>query len=167
MKNRRTFIMRNSMESLKTATKEKIAESRETLNTMQENGAEITTLGTGLDSISPDLDDSITSAIQEAKQAGKEQAIRDVTELQNQINQDMADVETLKGQVDTNISENNTAKSTLESLKSNKYGGGIDLATSEIEANNAVGEAIKSDADTNYQAIGNDAQSVRDIINEI
>lgn len=161
MKIRRILIMRKSMEQHGNASVETIAESKEKVKSAQEMRAEIDALKEGLTDVPADLDDSITSAIQATEQAGREQATNDVNEVQEEINQDVAKAESIKGEIDTKISENNTAKSTLESLKSNKYGGGIDRATSEIEANNAVGESIKSNLDAEYQAINSEIEAAR------
>ena len=110
------------------------------------------------------MDEPIASAIQEAKQAGRDQATNDVNEIKEQINQDMAKAEDIKNKTDANISENNAARSSLEGMKSNRYSGGIDRVISEIEANNAVGENIKANQDAKYQEIYDGIDAV---LNEI
>lgn len=164
MKIRRIFIMRRSMEQLRGDSKELTEKGEEGLKSSQEIQTDITDLKTGLDDLPPDLDEPIASAIQEAKQAGREQATNDVNEIKEQINQDMAKAEDIKNKTDANISENNAAGSSLEGMKSNRYSGGIDRVISEIEANNAVGENIKTNQDAKYQEIYDGIDAV---LNEI
>ena len=148
-----------SMETLKRDAEKKVSEGQEKVKTAQEMRAEIDALKVGLEGMPSGLDDEIASAIQAAEQAGRDQATSEVNEVENQANQDMAQAESIKGEVDAKISENNSAKAALESLKSNKFGGGIDSATSAIESNNAVGEDIKANVDAEFQAILNEIQA--------
>lgn len=148
-----------SMDSLSRDAENKIAEGQEKVKSAQEMRAEIDNLKSGLESMPSGLDDEIPSAIQAAEQAGRDQATSEVNEVQNQASQDLAQAESIKSEVEAKISENNSAKSALDSLKSNKYGGGIDSATSAIEANNAVGENIKSNVDSSFQSIMSDIES--------
>lgn len=148
-----------SMDSLSRDAENKIAEGQEKVKSAQEMRAEIDNLKSGLESMPSGLDDEIASAIQASEQAGRDQATSEVNEVQNQASQDLAQAESIKSEVEAKISENNSAKSALDSLKSNKYGGGIDSATSAIEANNAVGENIKSNVDSSFQSIMSDIES--------
>lgn len=156
--------MRRSMEQLRGDSKELTEKGEEGLKSSQEIQTHITDLKTGLDDLPPDLDEPIASAIQEAKQAGRDQATNDVNEIKEQINQDMAKAEDIKNKTDANISENNAARPSLEGMKSNRYSGGIDRVISEIEANNAVGENIKANQDAKYQEIYDGIDAV---LNEI
>lgn len=157
---RRIFTMQaNSMEGIGQSGENTTKKSQEEVKSAQEMRTDIDILKEGLQNMPSGLDDDIVAAVQAAEQAGREQATRDITEVQNQINQDMAIAETIKSQVDAKISENKAAQASLESLKTNRYGGGIDQATNAIETNNALGENIKSNIDAEYQSIKNDMEA--------
>lgn len=149
-----------SMDTLKAGAEGTIKAGQDKLKSAQEMRNEIDILKSGFEGINKEgMDDSVVSVMEAAEQAGRDQATTEINEMQDQANEDLAQAESIKSEIDVKISENNAAKTTLDSLKSNKYGGGIDSATSAIEKNTAVGEDVKATVDKEFQSIMSEIRS--------
>lgn len=146
----------SSMDSLKGTAQRTIEQGKEKVKAAQDIRTEIDALKQGLEGMPGGLDSDIVSAIDSAREQGRDMARSDMSGVESQANQDKSQADSVKSEVQTKIGENNTAKSKLDSLKSNRFGGGMDSASHTIEANTKVGENIINETESAFNSIMND-----------
>lgn len=117
----------------------------------QEMRQEIDALKAELAGITGDLDPEITGEIQAAQEQARQEAMSDISGVEQQANQEQQEGKRIQGEVDTKIRENSAAAAKLEAARGNKYGRGVEAPLRSIESNNAQGEQIKAELEAAMQ----------------
>lgn len=134
----------NKKQSIETNVNQKVEQAKEMR-------AEAEAFKSGMEGMPGGLDAEIASAIEGALGSGRQEAMSDVSGVEQEAAQDQQEAAQVKGEVDAKIQENESARAKLDSVKSNKYGKGVDSAIGAIESNNAQGEQIKSELEQAMQ----------------
>ncbi len=153
--------MHMSMAELGSSAKNVEGKMTEKLKEAQEMRQEIDAFKAQLSDVPGGLDSEIVSAIQAAEQGGRQAAISDISNVEQQANQEQQEGKQIQGQIDSKIQENKTAQGKLESLRGNRYGQGVEGGIKAIEANTSQGEQIKSNLEAAMQAVMSDINAAK------
>ena len=132
-----------SMENLKDRGEQIQRTVGEKVKTAEEMRAEIDALKQGLEGMPAGLDDEITSAISEAREAGRREAISDIEGVEGEVEAANQEGAGINAEIDKKISETTSATRKLESIRSTRYGGGADAAIGAARENTSRGEEAK------------------------
>ena len=149
-----------SMDSLKNAGRELQSSMKEKVGLAEEMRAEIDRLKQGMEGMPDGLDDSVQNAIESATNEARENALREITEQEERVNEDRSRGEGIVGEIGAKKASNETAARKLDALRGNQYGTGIESTLTAIRENTNIGE--EAEAALN-QEMDESAQRMREL----
>ena len=150
-----------SMESLKQSG-DRVKESMgEKVKAAQDVRQQIDELKRGLEGMPAGLDQEIVTAIESARDQGKQEALSDISTAEREANSARQEGNNVNREIDTKIGDNNAAISKLEAIKSTRYGRGADTAIGAARENTRRGEDIKSELQSAMEKAMGDIESAR------
>lgn len=150
-----------SMESLKQSGDRVKDTMVEKVKAAQDMRQQIDELKRGLEGMPGGLDQEIVSAIESAREQGKQEAVSDISSMERQADTARQEGNNVNREIDTKIGDNNTAIGKLEALRSTRYGRGADSAISAARDNTRRGEGIKSELQAAMDRAMSDIESAK------
>jgi len=150
-----------SMDSFKTKGEGIQSDIAGGVEKIQDMGKEFQDVKDTLDGVPDGLDDEIKSSIQAALDSGKAEVQTDINSVKDSV---MADAkrsaDTVKSDVQTKITDNNSARATLDAINS-KYGkSDIASAKTSLDSNTKMGEDLIQSLEKALEQAAGDIQSV-------
>jgi chlorite dismutase len=122
---------------------------------------EIDAMKSGLEGMPDGLDGEILRAIEQAEQMGKAQAVSDISNVEQQLDNAKEKGNTINAQIDQKLNQNTSAIGKLESIKNNRFGKGADSAICAVRENTKTGEELQKDLERAMQQATSDIHSAK------